>query len=87
MAPVVHSLPAMLMISRRVGERIVLDNDTEILVAEIHRSTVRLAVRASPGTQVMRGEVRDAVEQENRRAAMSWAEEPAEEQQGSDGAP
>ena len=71
----------MLMISRRIGERIVLDDDTEILVAEIHRRTVRLAVRASPGTQIMRGEIHDAVERQNRRAAMSWAGEPEEESQ------
>ena len=61
----------MLMISRRVGERIVLDDATEIVVTEIHRRTVRLGVRAAPGTQVMRGEVRDAIEQENQRAAQS----------------
>jgi carbon storage regulator len=69
----------MLMISRRKGDRIVLGDDTEIVVAEIHRRTVRLAVSAAPGTQVMRGEVRDAIEQENRRAAQSDFDTPDEE--------
>ncbi|MBI5537722.1 MAG: carbon storage regulator [Deltaproteobacteria bacterium] len=69
----------MLMISRRIGERIVLDDDTEIVVAEIHRRTVRLGIKAGPGIQVLRGEVRDAVEQQNRRAAeSSWDEPPSD---------
>ncbi len=58
----------MLMISRRIGERIVIGNDIEITVAEIHRRTVRLAVK-SVSQQVLRGEVRDAVEAANRAAA------------------
>jgi len=58
----------MLMISRRIGERIVIGNDIEITVAEIHRRTVRLAVK-SVSHQVLRGEVRDAVEAANRAAA------------------
>jgi carbon storage regulator len=58
----------MLMISRRVGERIVIGNDIEITIAEIHRRTVRLAVK-SVSRQVLRGEVRDAVEAANRAAA------------------
>lgn len=58
----------MLMISRRIGERIVIGNDIEITIAEIHRSTVRLAVK-SVSQRVLRGEVRDAVEAANRAAA------------------
>lgn len=58
----------MLMISRRIGERIVIGNDIEITIAEIHRSSVRLAVK-SVSQRVLRGEVRDAVEAANRSAA------------------
>lgn len=61
----------MLMISRRLGERIVIGDDIEIIVAEIHRRTVRLGVRGGTGKLVLRGEVRDAIEEANRRAAES----------------
>ena len=68
----------MLMVSRRVGERIVIGDGVEIIVTEIHRSTVKLAVRAPRGHAVMRGEVWDAVAQENRAAAETTFEQDAD---------
>jgi len=58
------------MISRRIGETIVI-GDIEITVSEIHRNDVRLAVKAGSEHQVLRGEVRDAIEKANRLAAQS----------------
>ncbi len=63
----------MLMISRRIGETIVI-GDIEITVTEIHRKAVRLAVKADPSQLVLRGEVRDAIEKANRLAAESAIE-------------
>jgi len=60
----------MLMISRRIGETIVI-GDIEITVTEIHRKAVRLAVKADSSHLVLRGEVRDAIEKANRQAAES----------------
>lgn len=60
----------MLMISRRIGETIVI-GDIEITVTEIRRKAVRLAVKAGPSHIVLRGEVRDAIEKANRQAAES----------------
>lgn len=60
----------MLMISRRIGETIVI-GDIEITVTEIHRKAVRLAVKADTSHLVLRGEVRDAIEKANRQAAES----------------
>jgi carbon storage regulator CsrA len=60
----------MLMISRRIGETIVI-GDIEITVTEIHRKAVRLAIKADPSHLVLRGEVRDAIEKANRQAAES----------------
>ncbi|HLK39057.1 MAG TPA: carbon storage regulator [Polyangiaceae bacterium] len=65
----------MLMVSRRVGERIVVGDGIEIIVTEIHRSTVKLAVKAPRGHAVMRGEVWDAVARENRAAAEATLEQ------------
>jgi carbon storage regulator len=59
----------MLMISRRVGDRIVIGDDVEIVVTEIHRSTVKLGVKGPRGVMILRGEVHDAVEAANRAAS------------------
>jgi carbon storage regulator len=59
----------MLMITRRVGERICIGDDIEVVVAEIHRRHVRLAVKAGPRQLILRGELRDAIASANRAAA------------------
>lgn len=59
------------MISRRIGERIVIGDAVEVTVTEIHRRCVRLAIRSAPGQIVLRGEVHDAIEGANKRAALS----------------
>jgi carbon storage regulator len=68
----------MLMVSRRVGESIVIGGEVEVYIREIHRSSVKLAVRAPPGHAVMRGEVRDAVARQNQAAAESGLEGDAD---------
>ena len=59
------------MISRRIGERIVIGDSVEVTVTEIHRRSVRLAIKSSPGHLVLRGEVRDAIESANKAAALA----------------
>jgi carbon storage regulator len=68
----------MLMVSRRVGERIIIGGEVEVTIREIHRSTVKLAISAPAGHPVVRGEVRDAVARENKAAAESAAALDAE---------
>jgi carbon storage regulator len=68
----------MFMVSRRVGERIVIGGEVEVYISEIHRSTVKLAVRAPPGHPIMRGEVRDAVARQNQAAAESIMDRDAD---------
>jgi carbon storage regulator len=67
----------MLMISRRVGERIVIGGDIEVTITEIHRRTVRIAINTGKGHQVLRGEVFDSIERANRLAAESVIDETA----------
>lgn len=67
----------MLIITRRKGQRIVLGNDIEIVVTDISRSGVKIGVIAPNTTTILRGEVRDAVEQANREALQSSFSEPA----------
>ena len=59
----------MLMISRRLGERICIGDECEIVVKEIHRKHVKLAVKAGPRQLILRGELRDAVHAANTAAA------------------
>lgn len=66
----------MLIITRRKGQRIVLGNDIEIVVTDISRSGVKIGVIAPSTTTILRGEVRDAVEQANREALESSFAEP-----------
>ena len=66
----------MLMISRRIGERIVIGQDIEITITEIHRTNVRIAIKAG-SQQILRGEVHDAIERANRAAVASVIDDAA----------
>jgi carbon storage regulator len=59
----------MLIITRRKGQRIALGHDIEIVITDISRSGVKIGVIAPSSLTILRGEVRDAVEQANRAAA------------------
>ena len=64
----------MLVVARRVGERIVLGDGVEVYVAKISRNEVRLAIRAPQHMPVYRGEVWDAIAAANRSAAEAGLE-------------
>jgi carbon storage regulator len=59
----------MLILQRRVGQRIVVSGGIEITVTSVSKGGVRLAVNAPRGVAVLRGEVYDEVAQANARAA------------------
>ena len=67
----------MLIITRRKGQRIVLGHDIEIVITDISRSGVKIGIVAPNTTTILRGEVRDAVEQANRDALESSFAEPS----------
>ena len=57
----------MLVLSRHIGERIVIDNDIVIEVLQIKGNRVRLGIKAPPGFSILRQEVlAHAVESETR---------------------
>ncbi|MFO0592810.1 MAG: carbon storage regulator [Polyangiaceae bacterium] len=79
----------MLVVRRRVGERIVVGNGIEIVITEIGARSVRLGVNAPRGVLVLRGEVHDAVAKANAVAADAFAEGDSvavENDPGSEGA-
>lgn len=59
----------MLILQRRVGERIVIAGGIEITVAAVNGRCVRLAVVAPRGLTVLRGEVHDAIAEANAMAS------------------
>jgi len=65
----------MLVISRRKGQRVSIGDEIELVVTEVHRSSVKLGIRAPRGLTVLRGEVRDSIEEANRSAAQSSVED------------
>lgn len=64
----------MLIIRRRVGERIVIGSNIEITVASATRRVVRLAIQAPKGIPVLRGEVHDTVAAANVAASTAMLE-------------
>lgn len=65
----------MLVISRRKGQRVSIGEEIELVVTEVHRSSVKLGIRAPRGLTVLRGEIRDSIEEANRLAAASSVED------------
>jgi carbon storage regulator len=61
----------MLIVTRRKGQRIVLGNDIEIVITDISRSGVKVGIVAPSSLTILRGEVKDAVEQANRESLES----------------
>jgi carbon storage regulator len=77
----------MLIVTRRKGQRIVLGHDIEIVITDISRSGVKIGIVAPSSLTILRGEVRDAVEQANREALESSFAEPIAGAAPSDGQP
>ncbi len=59
----------MLVLTRRLGERIVISDDIVVTVAEIKGDNIRLAIEAPKDVKIYRGEIYDAIAMENRQAA------------------
>ncbi len=47
----------MLILSRHLGERIVIDNDIVIEVLQVKGNRVRLGIQAPPGSSILRQEL------------------------------
>jgi carbon storage regulator CsrA len=52
-----------------------IGEDIELIVTEVHRSSVKLGIVAPRGLTVLRGEVRDSIAAANRLAAASSVED------------
>ncbi|WP_284528353.1 carbon storage regulator CsrA [Microbacterium sp. T2.11-28] len=65
----------MLVLTRRIGERVLIGDDIELTVVEIRGDSVRLGIQAPRETRIQRAEIVAAVETENRSAAEGSADQ------------
>jgi carbon storage regulator len=61
----------MLILSRKVNEKIMIGEDISVSIIEIRGDQVRIGVNAPKAVKVFRQEVFDAIKAENRAAAES----------------
>jgi len=61
----------MLILSRKVNEKIMIGDDISVSIIEIRGDQVRIGVDAPKAVKVFRQEVFDAIKAENRAAAES----------------
>lgn len=63
----------MLYLTRKVGESVVIDNNIEVTVIEVRGKTARLGLTFPSGVTVLRKEIYERVQEENRAALESTA--------------
>ncbi|MDH4199491.1 MAG: carbon storage regulator CsrA [Spirochaetia bacterium] len=61
----------MLVLSRKINESIIVGENIEILIVEIKGDQVKLGINAPKSVSVYRGEIYQAIQDENKEAAKS----------------
>ncbi|MCD6526717.1 MAG: carbon storage regulator CsrA [Desulfuromonas sp.] len=62
----------MLVLTRKVGEGIIIGDDIKLTIVEIKGGTIRLGIDAPRSKKIYRQEVYDRIQEQN-RAATSWS--------------
>lgn len=60
----------MLALTRKVGERIVIGDNIVVTVVSVKGDSVRLTIDAPKEVKIYRGEIYDAIVEENQKAAV-----------------
>ncbi|MCD4829265.1 MAG: carbon storage regulator CsrA [Candidatus Cloacimonetes bacterium] len=58
----------MLILTRKVGESIIIGDDIEIVVAEINKNSARIGINAPRQMPIYRKEIYEKILRENRKA-------------------
>jgi carbon storage regulator len=66
----------MLVLARRVNEKIIIGDSIEVSIVDIKGDQVKLGIKAPKSVKVYRHEVYDAIQEENRLAAKTSHEIP-----------
>ncbi len=72
----------MLILTRRVGETLVIGDEITVTVLGVRGNQVRLGVNAPRHVSVHRQEIYERIQKENERASASEQEPPASQFQG-----
>ncbi|PIE70190.1 MAG: carbon storage regulator [Deltaproteobacteria bacterium] len=64
----------MLVLTRKVGEKLRIGNDVVVSVLDVGRGTVKIGIKAPRQTAIYRDEVYERIRQENIEAARNSAE-------------
>jgi carbon storage regulator len=68
----------MLVLTRKLGESIAIDDHIKIVVVQIKGKQVRLGIKAPNDTKIHREEVYQAIQKQNEEAADSTPDQLAE---------
>lgn len=60
----------MLALTRKIGDRIVIDENIVITIVDVKGENVRISIDAPKEVKILRGEIYDAIVAENKAAAM-----------------
>ena len=63
----------MLVLTRKIGEAIVIDEDVKITVVQVKGKQVRLGIEAPKETKIHREEIYNAIQAENKAAIQSMS--------------
>ena len=63
----------MLILARKVDEKIKIGNDITLTIIELHGDQVKIGVEAPKNVKVFRQEVFDAIQEQNKEAAAGSA--------------
>ena len=66
----------MLILARKVNERIVIGDDVQVSVVDIKGDQVKIGIEAPTSVKVYRYEVFEAIQEQNRAAASSAVDLP-----------
>ena len=61
----------MLFLTRKVGESVVINDSIEVTVVELRGKSIKLGLTFPPGVSVLRRELYDKIQTENREAAQA----------------
>jgi len=61
----------MLVLTRKLGETIVIGDDIVIKVVDIHGKQIRLGIEAPTEISIFRGEIYDRIQEENKKALIT----------------